>query len=304
MGCQLRSHTTIFQPISDSPLSLESAVGSRPNASGASGLALACCLLAVWPALAQDVADLSDARMELMRKSAFAIRFDGKEIPESLESKPLFRYDDLARGYQDGAVWRLGAKGRPLAIVTTELHPRYGRQRTNESNPRVVYDLLSLTEKSFRASSRHLTWRPSKSAVEMETLSAAPKPAKSKGVRLIQLKEMARRFQANQLVNETGTENQKLVLRLLPKPIDRYRPTDSARADAAVFLYVAGRMPGVILFIETDGESWRYGVGRLSGPSKLSVLLDKNEVWLVEPDTGTSSEPYFATNGTAQLPGE
>lgn len=275
-----------------------------PHGTGIPSLVLACILFAATPLHAQESVDLSDARMDLMRKSALAIKFVGKEIPERVESKPLFRYDDLARGYQDGTVWRLGAKGRALAIVTTELHPRYGLQRTSESNPRVVYDLLSLTEKKFRASSSHLTWQPSKSAVKMESLSPAPEPAKSEGVRLIQLKKMARRFQANQLVDETGTANQKLVLRLLPNPIDRYQPTKAERSDAAVFLFVAGRMPGVILFIETDGEAWQYGVGRLSGPSKLSVLLDKNEVWLVGPNTGTSNEPYFATNGSAQLPGE
>ena len=61
-------------------------------------------------------------------------------------------------------------------------------------------------------------------------------------------------------------------------------------------------MPGVILFIETDGVSWQFGVGRLSGPSRLVVQLDDNEVWIVQPNVGTTSEPYYATNGLVELP--
>lgn len=276
---------------------------------------LVCCLmlLSCYQAFsvtlfAQKMRDLSDARLDLMREHAHAIQFKSrsedpaKRIPRTVESKPLFRYDDLARGYQDGTVWRLGPKGRPLAIVTTELHPRYGLQRTGRSNPRVVYDLLSLTDSSFTANSKHLTWRPTKPAVEMKTLVPAPEPATTRTGRLRQLKQLSRRFQALQLVNEQGTDNQKLVLRLLPKEIDRYQPTSNANSDAATFLFVAGRMPGVILFIETDGEGWQFGVGRLSGPSRLALRLDENEVWIVQPSVGNSSEPYYATNGIVQLP--
>lgn len=253
----------------------------------------------------QDSPDLSDARMKLMRDHAIAIKFKGKALPAAVESKPLFRYDDLARGYQDGTVWRLGSKGRPLAIVTTELHPRYGYQRTNSSNPRVVYDLLSLSDTAFRASSKHLSWSPNKSAVQMKPIQSGPKPATTSSGRLRQLKQLSRRFKAHQLVNEQGTDNQELVLRLLPKHIDRYQPTDKAGSDAATFLFVAGRMPGVILFIETpDGKRWQYGIGRLSAPSRLSVTLDDDEVWIVSPNVGSSGEPYYATNGVVQLPTE
>ena len=270
-----------------------------------SKLAFALCVLTSVPQSLAQVADkpgLSDRRLKLMRDRALAIEFVGKSIPKTVEPKALFRYDDPARGYQDGTVWRLGKSGRPLAIVTTELHPRYGYQGTGRSNPRVVYDLLSLTPRPFRANSNDIRWRPGKSAVEWQRIEQAPKPADSPTIRLRQFKQLARRFKAVQRVDETGTDDQRLVLRLLPKNIDRYKPGTSERSDAAVFLFVAGRMPGVILFVETDGTEWQFAVGRLSGPSILSLSLDGEEVWLVPSNNGSSGDPYFATNGSAVLP--
>jgi len=111
-------------------------------------------------------------------------------------------------------------------------------------------------------------------------------------------------------VSEVGTENQQLVLRLLPQNIDRYVPASDKAAskptdpDGAMFLFVAGRMPGIILILETDGAKWQFGVGRLSAPSTLVVSLDDRPVWSVPRDVGGSSEPYFATNAPAVLPGE
>jgi len=255
---------------------------------------------------ADEPPKLSDARLQLMQKRAQALQFRGKDVPKQVEPKPLFRYDDLARGYQDGSVWRLGKKGRPLAIVTTELHPRYGLQGTKQSNPRVVYDLLSMTSKKFRGESKDLIWTPQKSAVELKPvpLHDLGKPAKTPVRRLLQLKTLARRFKAIQVVNETGTEDQQLVLRLLPQNIDRYQPSDKPNADGAIFLFVAGRMPGVLLVLETDGTNWQYGIGRLSGPSKLSVSIGTETIWAVNANNGSSTSGYYATNGPAVLPKE
>src|SRR5262245_47618361 len=96
------------------------------------------------PARADDPADpnnIAQERLAVMRSRAEAIVFSSTEasFPRRLESAPLFRYEDQTRGYVDGTVWRLGARGRPLAIITTELHPNY-----LGTGSRVVYDFLSL----------------------------------------------------------------------------------------------------------------------------------------------------------------
>ena len=251
-----------------------------------------------------DEQSLSEARLQLMRNRALAFQFKGKAIPKKLQETPLFRYDDVPRGYLDGTVWRLGAKGRPLAIVTTELHPRYGLHGTNRSNPKVVYDLVSMADSGFEARSPDIVWTPKKSFVKLKKLVNVDPPASSKAKRLIQLRNLARRFKVMQRVSETGFENQSLMLRLLPRNIDRYVPAPAnANSDAAIFLFVAGRMPGVLLMLETDGDDWQFGIARLSAPCEIEVTFADGTVWYAKPDYGGSDEPYFATNATAVIPG-
>lgn len=70
-----------------------------------------------------------------------------------------------------------------------------------------------------------------------------------------------------------------------------------------LILLVAGRMPGIILLLETDGEEWQIGIARLSARCSLTVSLDENTVWSVTPSFGSSANPYFATNAPAVIPG-
>lgn len=240
---------------------------------------------------------VEDRRLLLMQEWARDVTFragSDADFPARVESDALFRYDDLTRGYVDGAVWRLGATGRPRALVTTELNPDYlgGGQR-------IVYEFLSLTDVPFTARSSDVAgWTPSQSALSEGVLSDGPTPAATAERRLFQLKQIAGRFSAMQEV-----EDQHLRLRLLPRPIDRYAPSEDARADAAMFLFVSGRMPGVVLLIETDGGGWRYGIGRLSAPSVLTVTLDGEAVWNVEPAALGWDQPYVADNSAVLIPG-
>ena len=218
------------------------------------------------------------------------------DFPHGLEPEPLFRYDDHTRGYVDGTVWRLGHVGRPLAYITTELHPKY-----SGAGPRVVYDYLSLTAIPFSAQSKDCAWTPSGSAVDMQplTVKLVPAPTPAPGA-MVQMKHLAEQFEGTQEV-----EGQKVQLRLLAKPIDRYRPDDTqADSDGAVFLLCNGRNPAVLLLIETNGESWSWGSGRLSLPSVLTLRLEQDVVWQVEAFAGSnSSQPYCASNSEAQIPG-
>lgn len=234
-------------------------------------------------------------RLETMRAFVAQMEFTAQQrgFPRILEKQALFRYDDQARGYIDGTVWRLGEKGRPKAIVTAELHPKY------DGAQRIVCDYLSLSDEPFRAKViQNLAWIPTESAVTFKPLSDAPALSPSKPQRLFQLKKMAERFVAQQFV-----EGQKLELRLLPRPIDRYQPTENTESDAAVFLFVSGRNPGILLAIEATESEWKYGVGRLSGPSKLTIELDNQVVWKVDPANYSWNGSYTASNFPIVIPG-
>jgi hypothetical protein len=266
---------------------------------------LMLCIAGNLTADERPSADIEKQRLDLMRQRTQAMAFrpqrgDPAAFPSRLESEPLFRYDDLTRGYVDGTLWRLGAEGRPLAIVTAELSPNY-----QSSGPKVVYDFLSLSDVPFVAGIPDVpyTWSPPRSAVAMAVLPGAAEPAATPVRRLFQMKQLAGRFTATQDV--TGEEIQRLDLnlRLLPNPIDRYTPGDADRADGTIFMFASGRMPGVVLVLETDGTIWKYGIGRLSQPSTLIVHLDGAEVWKQPPAGLGTNQPYTATNGRATIPG-
>lgn len=241
--------------------------------------------------------EIKTGRMAVMAEHAANFRFKAAEkgFPERLQGDPLFRYDDETRGYIDGTVWRLGATGRPRAIITTELHPNY-----LGGGPRVVYDALSLNPERFAATSTKFVWNPTGPAVEMKPIPAGPAPAATAALRMSQIKELSRRFTATQDIEET--ERVLVQLRRLPREIDRYQPTSHDKADGAIFLFVNGRNPGLVLLVETDGTTWSYGVGRLSQPSTLTMKLDDEVVWQQPYANLGSNNPYTAGNTPAVFP--
>jgi len=271
---------------------------------------IAASFLCIATALAADEReetpaqrDIARQRMEVMTSRIESIVVSSRDpgVPRQLQMTPLFRYDDETRGYVDGTVWRLGEKGRPLAIITAELHPNY-----LSSGPRVVYDFLSLTDRPFTARSGDIPgWSPGKAAVTMKPLPGAPVPSPVAARRLTQLKEQARRFSGTQEVQETGDLEKTFVhLRLMPREIDRYVPASHELADGAIFLFANGRNPALLVLIETDGKEWQYGIGRLSMPSTLEMKLDDTVVWSQPriPSSPGWSQPYNASNSPAEFP--
>jgi hypothetical protein len=247
-----------------------------------------------------DNRNIAVRRLEIMtsRIENIAISSPDPDFPRRMSTAPLFRYDDETRGYVDGTVWRLGEQGRPLAIITAELHPRY-----LNGGPRVVYDFLSLTDRRFTARSADIPgWSPHGSAVDVKPLPGTPVPSSSAAKRLTQLKQQARRFSGTQEVEEL--EKTFVHLRLLPREIDRYSPGSNELADGALFVFANGRNPALLLVIETDGIDWQYGIGRLSMPSTLEMRLDDAVVWTVPriPSSPGWSEPYNASNSPAVFP--
>jgi hypothetical protein len=236
---------------------------------------------------------LAKQRLAVMqdRVAAFAVKGKDERFPERFEAKPIFRYSDPARGIVSAAIWRLGPKGRPKALISTELMPKfYGR-------PRIVYEFLSLTEAPFMTASDDHRWEPTSSALTMRPISKGPPTAASASARLVQLKQLAKRFKASEVL-----EGERCELRLLPTPIERYAPGDADRADGAIFLLSYGINPEALLFVESDGMDWTYGFARL-GAAVISAELDDKPVWEVGPAQYGFHENYTATNAPAVIPG-
>jgi hypothetical protein len=227
------------------------------------------------------VAILEPGASELKSKTALAV------VP-----KPLLRYSDPTRGLTatnvllDAGVWRLGAEGRPTALVTIELYQ-------NRDGTRVLaYEFLSLTEAKFslKHKTEKIRWDPSSSALNLKELPDAPRPAATAAERLVQMRQMARRFVATERI-----DNESIECRLLTQPIDRYQSAAEKIADGAIFAFANGTNPELAVVFESDGDRWQYGTFRLTS-AEATVTLDGRQVAFFEKfdARGRTDAPYHS----------
>ena len=112
------------------------------------------------------------------------------------------------------------------------------------------------------------------------------------------MREIARRFASHEEVKD-----EKCDLRLLPTPVDRYSPSKDDRADGAIFLFTFGTNPEVVLLIESDGKTWRYAAGRLTGAQVVVLTLDNALAWEGAPCQMGRDSPFTGSITPIAIPG-
>jgi hypothetical protein len=137
-------------------------------------------------------------------------------------------------------------------------------------------------------------WVTEQPGIVWKEFPDTPAPAEKPALRLVQMRRMAEQFTAriSGVVNEKEGE-----LRLLTKPLYRY-PNDIAGAtDGALFAFVQGTDPEVLLLIEavnTGGKPvWQYAFARFTHTT-ATVQLEGRTIWecpKAEPYVGHN--PYF-----------
>lgn len=218
------------------------------------------------------------ARLKYLQQVLRDMRVQSADPDDERELKiqmtPLLRYNDTLRGIADSVIFRLGTKGRPIALVTAELYGGNGRQYS------LNHEFLAIDTARVKIQRDVFRWQPPKEAgVNFQAFDIGEPPAKTPRARLAQLKHFAGRFTAREEWNRVETE-----LRLLPTPIDRYVPSDMPNADAAMFAFVQGVNPEAVLLLETDGTGWSFGWARL-GAAQVRAKMDEKLVWEVPQAT-------------------
>jgi hypothetical protein len=237
----------------------------------------------------------SQRQLRLMKQAIAEFKVE----PEmKFASDPILRYSDPVRELLDASVWRLGEEGRPKAIVTVELYRRPNNVGLLTYEFTLVADeRISLRSTRTLESSRQLAWAPPVSKPEFKTIADAPTPAEARPRRLVQMKELIRRFKVVEFFNMMQAE-----CRLMPQPIDRYDDKDAKIVDGAVFAFAHGTNPEIAVSLETDGKGWRYHVIRLTSAG-AKVDLDGQTVY--EADHIRSyqpNQPYSSDGHPVELP--
>jgi hypothetical protein len=164
-----------------------------------------------------------------------------------------------------------------------------------------MHEFHSLTSESLAVGENAgSAWHSQEPGITLSPIADSPEPAKTRVLRLAQMRDLARRFTAQ--VDRQGGMSE---MRLLPQPIYRYEVDESgAVVDGAVFAYVwtAGTDPEVLLVIEarrTDhGVAWQFAPARFTNCAARLKYQGK-EVWKVDASTigifdGVTSKRYGA----------
>jgi len=210
-----------------------------------------------------DDADEDARRLEFMKQSVAGYQVEsntGESIV--LYPEPVLRWNNPVSGVKDGIISMWTLDGRP-AVLAQVFQARTGTW---------LHEFQSVAETPMTINNADQPlWRPAAPGVEMRKLSGAPQPASTQVRRLVQMRQLARRFSAVSVfrVNPTDVERSAYDLRLMSRPLYRYGDSDTDLKDGALFAFAQGTNPEVWLLLESrqtdDGPAWHYGMAPMTG---------------------------------------
>lgn len=203
--------------------------------------------------------------------------------PFELRSEPVLRWTNPVRETEEGGVFLWTDRGRVAAISCA-----FWRNETEYK-----HELQSLSDGPLVATLEgQRVWAPTEggvSAMPVEKTAVAP----TRALRLVQMRELARRYEAR-----IGADGKGEPLRLLRQPLYRYDEKVAAPGivDGALFAFVQTTDPEVLVRIEarTDESGathWTVGFARMSRWNQ-TVLLDGETVWSVDWVPGSREATY------------
>jgi hypothetical protein len=193
-----------------------------------------------------------------------------------LVEEPIFRYSDPQRQILDGTMWVWTIDDLPVMTMKLECCS------LPEPERRWLFNVGSTSTKLIEVKwpFEH-KFESKKPGMKFQPLEAGPKLAESRSGKLLQLKQLSRKFSATML-GTTGPDD-KSEMRMLPTPLFRYSSKSGQIADGAMFgLSATGTNPDAIVAIQwrdkgTTGH-WEFAcMGTTNGG--LQIRLDDTEVW-------------------------
>ncbi len=216
----------------------------------------------------------------------FTVTSSAKEHDPTIEllPNPLLTYDDATRNNEAGTLWAWGKAGRPVAFL--ELYRNVGKdQPWVHAFTLTSPELIQLTGPTERR------WTPQSSHFALRDFPDSPDVGDKPAVRLRQMKEISRRFEAHEFWDPN---NSRFEMRLLVQPVHRYQDESIKLTDGAVFVLAHGTNPEVLIQIEAHADEqpphWRYSLVRL-GSAELHVSIDGKEVWKQDRTPGIVGQP-------------
>jgi hypothetical protein len=126
-----------------------------------------------------------------------------------------------------------------------------------------------------------IMWRPT-DEWKWHALPGAPAPAATAPQRMIQMRALAGELTVEMLDTRSVPKGEDQTPRLLPRPLYRYDAERTKTLDGAVYAFVVGTDPELLLLLECDTAAarpeWRFGVGRMNRDA-IRLLRKGKKVW-------------------------
>lgn len=217
----------------------------------------------------------------------------GKTETLKLIPTPVLRWNNPLRTTTHGECYAWANDGRVRAFATIFSYPHAGGRR-------VSHEFNAFGDKGLSvAYDGSEFWKVGQGdAPELKPVPESPTVATTAALRVAQMRRIARAFAAE------STENDETQpLRLLPAPIYRYEQGPDSKADGALFAFVMGTDPEILLLLESSDEGstseWRFTAARHTYTS-LKMTYDGTVVWTSVKES--RDEPYHARHGIDQQP--
>lgn len=209
---------------------------------------------------------------------------DALDTPKKSVLRWTNPYD--GRVYGNTYVWL--RDGRPAAVGCLYRHFHPKRSFCGE--------LAALTGTKLVAKRDDtVLWQP-KDEWKWQPVRGAAPPATTAPQRLVQMRALAREFMVEELDKRNRSQGENQTPRLLPTPLYHYDAVRTKTLDGALFAFVMGTDPELLLLLECDTAAakpeWRFGVGRMN--FYHTRLKRKGEtVWEVDEDKRHSPEAVY-----------
>jgi hypothetical protein len=238
-------------------------------------------------ALAEDEPGI-DGNAELVDLLAAAreykLRITKSEKALEFREPSVLNFTNPERNQERGSVFVWMHDGRPAAIGQFFRFTIRGTRLTKHA-------LHSLSSEPLEARfGEVLAWAPDKPGIEWKPFSDAPAPGPTRTSRLLQMRQLARRFK----LTLTSPKDKSEELRLAPRPLFEYSAPKSGVTDGVILSYVVATDPEAILLIEAFDEKgkagFRYAFARFHF-WRLTAAEGERTVWDVayDPDMAGNS---------------
>src|SRR5204863_4925247 len=160
----------------------------------------------------------------------------------------------IREGETNGSVFVWTCEGRAAAVGTVFSY--LARQDPQKRYIAHSFHSLSLEPLSAERDEKH-SWSIDVPGIRLETISPAPVPASTAALRLTQMRDLVREFSATTTLDGVDQE-----LRLVSQPLYRYESSSPDVVDGALFTFVTGTDPELMLVIEarrvSGGPVWQF----------------------------------------------